>query len=336
MTIVSPSDSYPIVTSKEVYTSTILPQSSFNTTRPLSWFWRKGYRQGVFWVIMITFCSVANDILMRILGSDLDEIQIFFCRFFFGVLAIVPLMISQGTALFKTSRPWMHFWRAVLGVCAIGGSCYSVNLLPLSVNTIFMSTQPFFFLPLAVLFLKEKVDLSRWIAILIGFIGLLIMFQPSFQTLRIIALVPIVTAFFFAISDVISKKMVVTENIQTMLFYFAVGTTAVSFVPAIIVWQTPSWYQLGMLALLGIGGNLIQVFMINAFSAAEASALSPFRYVEFIFSALFGFFLFAEIPTLMTFAGSVFIIAGTAYISYYEVQKDKNNKELTLQSGNKF
>jgi S-adenosylmethionine uptake transporter len=216
----------------------------------------------------------------------------------------------------------MHFWRGILGVGAIGSACYSVNLLPLSDNTIIMSSQPFFFLPLAVFFLREKVDLSRWIAILIGFIGLIIMFQPGAEAIRIVALVPIAAAILFAMSDVLAKKMVATENTQTMLFYFAVGTTVITLVPAIYVWETPSLYQLGMLALLGIGGNLIQVCMIRAFSATEASALSPFRYVEFIFAALFGFAFFAEVPTLITMLGAAFIIAGTAYISYYETRKE--------------
>jgi S-adenosylmethionine uptake transporter len=298
------------------------------STNPFSWFMRKGYPQGAFWAVMITLVSVTNDILMRLLGAGLDIIQISFFRFFFGMLAVIPLMLSHGTTLFKTSRPWMHFWRAILGVGAIGGACWSVNLMPLSDNTIIMSSQPFFFLPMAVIFLREKVDLSRWIAILIGFIGLIIMFQPGAEALRIVALVPIAAAILFAMSDVVAKKMVTTENTQTMLFYFAVGTTLITLIPAIYVWQIPSWYQLGMLALLGIGGNLIQVCMIRAFSATDASALSPFRYVEFIFAALFGFVFFLEIPTLVTLSGAAFIIAGTAYISYYEAQKERKKKRV--------
>lgn len=291
--------------------------------KPVNWFMRKGYPQGAFWAVMITLVSVTNDILMRFLGADLHIIQISFFRFFFGMLAAIPLMLSHGTALFKTSRPWMHFWRAVLGVGAIGSACYSVNLLPLSDNTIIMSSQPFFFLPLAVVFLNEKVGISRWIAILIGFVGLLIMFQPGANVLRLVALVPIASAILFAMSDVVAKKMVSTENTHSMLFYFAFGTTLITLVPAIMVWQNPSWYQLGLLILLGIGGNLIQVCMIRAFSATDASALSPFRYVEFIFSALLGFLFFMEVPTLVTIAGGAFIIAGTAYISYYETRNQK-------------
>lgn len=291
-------------------------------SNPFGWFMRKGYAQGAFWAVMITLVSVTNDILMRFLGAGLEIPQIVFFRFLFGILAVIPVMFSHGSAILKTSRPWMHFWRAILGAGAIGACCYSVNLLPLSDNTIIMSSQPFFFLPLAVFFLHEKVDMSRWIAILIGFIGLIIMFQPGAEALRIVALVPIVGAILFALSDVVVKKMVATENTQTMLFYFAVGTALITLLPALYVWKTPSLYQLGMLALLGIGGSLIQVCMIRAFSATDVSALLPFRYVEFIFAALFGFMFFTEIPTLVTIAGGLFIIAGTAYISYYETRKE--------------
>jgi S-adenosylmethionine uptake transporter len=298
--------------------SAVLPIPSRN---PFAWFMRKGYPQGAFWAIMITLVSVSNDVLMRLLGGRLDVSQIVFFRFFFGMLTVIPLMLSHGTTLFKTSHPWMHFWRAVLGVGAIGACCYSVNLMPLSDNTIIMSSQPFFFLPLAVFFLREKVDLPRWIAICIGFIGLLIMFQPGTEALRLVALVPVTGAILFALLDIMAKKMVVTENTHSMLFYFAVGTTIAAAIPAYFVWQTPSWQELGLLVLLGIGGNLIQICLIRAFSATDASALMPFRYVEFIFSGLFGFMFFMEIPTLVTVAGAAFIIAGTAYISYYETKK---------------
>ena len=319
----SPSSTRAGALSLEKITPTVPASLSPASGNPFRWFMRKGYPQGAFWAVMICLVSVGNDILMRLLGAHLDVIQIFFFRFFFGMLAAIPLMVSHGTTLFRTSRPNMHFWRAILGVGAIGAACYSVNLMPLSDNTIIMSSQPFFFLPLAVFFLKEKVDLSRWVAIFIGFIGLLIMFQPGMEAFRIVALVPVTAAVLFAMLDVMAKKMVASENTHTMLFYFAVGTTLLTAIPAYLVWKTPSWHELAMLALLGIGGNLIQVCMIRAFSATDASALSPFRYVEFIFAAVLGFAFFGEIPTVVTIAGAMFIIAGTAYISYYETRKER-------------
>lgn len=290
-----------------------------------SWFFQKGYLQGSFWAVMICVVSVSNDILMRFLGERLHVTEIIFFRFLFSMVTVVPLMISRGLSLFKTNYPHLHVFRAILGIGAIGACCYAVNIMPLSENTTIMFSQPLFFLPLAVLLLKEKVDAPRWIATLIGFSGLLLIVQPGAGTFNMVALVPMAAAFQFALLDILAKKMVATENTYSMLFYFAFGTTLGALIPAILFWKTPTLQELGLLILLGIGANLIQVCLIRAFSATDASALMPFRYVELIFSSLFGFLLFSEIPLRPILEGAALIIAGTFYISYYEAKKKKES-----------
>lgn len=294
----------------------------------LKWFVKKGYTQGVFWAVMICLFSVTNDVLMRFLGERLHVVQIVFFRFLFSMLSVLPFMVGKKLTLFKTSDPKMHFWRAVLGVGAIGMCCYSVNVMPLSENTTIMFAEPLFFLPMAVLFLHEKVDISRWLATTIGFVGLMIILRPGTEAFRFVALAPVTAAIFFAILNVFAKKMVSNEHTLTMLFYFGLGTTLAAFVPLLFIWQTPTIKELIFLIILGIGANLIQVCLFRAFSSTEASALMPFRYVEFIFSALFGFLFFTEIPTLWTITGALLIIASTFYISYVETVKEKHLKEI--------
>lgn len=289
----------------------------------LSWFMQKGYAQGAFWATMICVVSVGNDILMRFLGSNLPVVEIIFFRFLFSAVTVLPIIFSNGFGVFATKRPGLHLLRALMGVGAIGACCYSVNVMPLSENTTIMFSLPLFFLPLAVIFLKETVDFPRWIATLIGFVGILIIMQPGADTFRLVALVPTTAAFLFAAMDIINKKMVSTESTYAILLYFAVGTALASAIPAFYFWQTPTLNELGLLVLLGIGANLIQVCIVRAFSATDASGLMPFRYVEFIFSAFFGFVLFSEIPTILTLAGAALIILGTGYISYCETQKEK-------------
>lgn len=288
-----------------------------------SWFMQKGFLQGAFWAIMINFVSVSNDVIMRLLGQNLDPIQIVFFRFLFGALTVVPLMLPHGTALFKTKRPALHVLRAIFGAAAIGCCCIAVNKMPLSDNTAIMFSQPLFFLPMAILFLRERVGLSLWLGTMIGFLGLIIIIQPGTDAFRLVALFPIASALLFASLDVMAKKMVSTENTHSMLFYFAFGTTLATALPAFWFWKNPSLTELALLVLLGIGGNLIQFCIIRAFSATDASALMPFRYVEFLFSSLFGFLFFREIPLDTTLYGALFIIAGTAYNSYIETQKER-------------
>lgn len=298
-----------------------IPQS-FEPLRILSWFTSKGYAQGAFWMIMITLVSVSNDILMRYLG-ELPKFEIVSFRFTFSLLSLLPFLMIRGHHYLRTKIPGLHLMRAVLGVGAIGACCYSVNLMPLSENTVIMFTEPIFFLPFAVLLLRENVGKVRWLATLVGFLGILVVVQPGTTTFRPGTLIAVAAAVLFALLDIAAKKMVARkENTITMLFYFSLGTTLVGLIPLPFIWETPSLAQLGLLLLLGIGANLIQVCLFCAFSSTDASALMPFRYVEFIFSALFGFLLYHEIPTAMTLVGTAFIIAGTFYISYVETRKE--------------
>lgn len=292
----------------------------------IQWFSQKGYVQGVFWALMICLVSVSNDILMRLLGKGLPIPVVVFFRLFFSMLILMPWIIRQGVHSLYTSQPRMHFLRAVLGVFAIGLCCYGVNLMPLSENTAIMFSQPLFFLPLALILLKERVDMPRWSATIVGFIGLLILLCPGLDAFRPVAIVPILSAVLFALSDIMNKKMVDRESTLSLLFYFAVGTTSVAAIPLLFFWQTPTLQEFFLLLLLGCGANLIQVFLFKAFSATDASALMPFRYVEFIFSALFGFILFSEVPTSLTLCGAGLIIFSTFYISYYETRKEKLQK----------
>ena len=292
----------------------------------LGWFVSKGYAQGVFWAIMICVVSVTNDVFMRYLGHRLHSLEIVFFRFFFGMISVLPFIFYKGIHHLRTQRPGLHVLRAFLGVAAILACCYSVNLMPLSENTTIMFAEPLFFLPMALLFLKEKVDAPRWLATLIGFAGIWVIVQPGTDAFRMVALIPVTAAICFALLDVMTKVMVVTENKLSMLFYFSFGTTIVAVFPLFFVWQTPTLAELGLLVLLGIGANMIQVCLFLAFSATDASALMPFRYVEFIFSGLIGFLLFSEIPTMWTLIGVTLIIASTMYISYSENRKEKKAK----------
>ncbi len=294
----------------------------------LSWFFKRGYIQGAFWALMICLTSVTNDVLMRFVGERLAPLEIVFFRFLFSMLSVLPFMLPKGLELFKTTKPGQHALRAILGACAIGATCYSVNLMPLSDNTTIMFAQPLFFLPLAVLLLREHVDSGRWIATIFGFIGLLIIVQPGTEAFQKVALFPVIAAILFALLDIMAKVMVNREHTLTMLFYFGVGTTLSSALALPFVWITPTLSELFFLVLLGIGANLIQVCLFRAFAATDASGLMPFRYTELLFSAGLGFILFSEIPRPWILAGGSFIIASNFYITWREMKKEKETEEV--------
>lgn len=218
--------------------------------------------------------------------------------------------------LFKTNMHIAHIIRGILGAIALGLCCYSVNIIPLSENTIILFSESLFLLPLSVIFLKEKVKNKAIFATITGFIGLLIIFKPKAANINVLAIIPTIAAFLFAIMDIIIKQMVnKKENTLTMLFYFGLYTTIIAgiFVPK--VWITPTTYELLLIFLLGIGANLIQLFIFLAYRATEASNMAPIRYTELLFSISFGFLFFNQIPKLSDIAGALFIILGTFILS---------------------
>lgn len=290
---------------------THLPFFSF-----LAWFLQRGYLQGAFWAIMTTLVSNINDVLMKGLGSRLSVVEIIFFRFFFSLITLFPFIVKEGGFSLRMQKPFLHILRALIGVVAIGCSCLAVIQLPLTEVTSLFFTQPLFFLPLAFLFLKEVIPFQRILATLLGFVGILVIVRPYDAHFDLNSLIPIAGALLFAFLDILAKKMVTSETRLSLLFTFALGTTAAAFIPALFFWTTPTLSELFFLFCLGAGANLIQVCLFQAFAATQASALAPFRYVELIFSAFFGFILFHEIPSIYTFMGAVLIIGATLYNTY--------------------
>lgn len=288
----------------------------------IGWLLSPGYPQGATWAVLTCFVSVSNDVITKLVGTRLDGMQIGFFRYLFSLITILPFMIPHGLEAFKTKNPKLHFWRGVWGVVAISLFIFSLIKLPLPEVTTLSFTQPLWFMPLAFLFLKEKIHSDRWIAAIVGFIGIVIIVRPTSETFNIYALLPIAAAFCFGCLDILAKKMVThKESTMTMLFYFALATTLAGLAPAIPVWQTPTWNELFFLFLLGAGANLIQVCLFRAFAATDASSLAPFRYVDLVFSVLFSVLLFNELPTLHTMIGAAVIIASTLYLSYREAKR---------------
>ena len=293
------------------------------------WLFRKGYAQGVFWILLVSLISNMNDILTRMTGQHLDPIEVAFFRFFFSTLTLLPIMIKKGRSALITQRPWLHLLRAILGYGAVAAWCYGLYYSSLAVASTMAQTVPLFTLPMAAMYLKERVGWQRTIATCAGFCGILFMLFPvdgsSFFTgsdvnqIGVVAFM--IATFLFAISDILNKMMVVSESSSTMLFYFALGTTLVGIFPAILVWQTPSIQELSVLFALGAGANLILYCLLKAFHATEISALTPYRYVEVLSAGVFGFLLFQEIPTLYTLIGGTIIVVSTLAIAYYETHK---------------
>lgn len=288
---------------------------------------QKGYSQGIVFLILMMIASCINDVITKYIGQRLDPIEVIFFRFFFSFVVLLPFIFRYGTKILQTSNPLYNIIRAVLGVISFYLYTYSLIYLQIVEVVTILWSIPLFILIFAFFFLNEKVSFLRWLATIFGFLGLLFISLSSSNgcsfSLKSIYLLPITSAILFATQDILIKKMVVKERRITMLLYFSSVSTILTFIPAIYVWKIPTLLEMTMFVFYGLFANLIQYFLFRAFEAADLSALAPFRYIEFLFSALFGFVFFSEIPGLNVIIGAFILISSTFYLVYSENKKAK-------------
>jgi len=286
-------------------------------------------------MLVVCFISNTNDILTKYVGSRLSGAEISFFRFFFSTLVLLPFMAKGGKAAFATRYPGVQFIRALLLMLAAIPWAYGVAALPLTLATTLAFTTPFFVLPLAKLFLKEHVGWQRWFATSFGFLGIVVAIHPTGNGFNPMALALVASTIMFATLDVINKKLLTEdEPLLCMLFYSALGTSILGFIPALFAWNAPTLQEVFFLFLLGAGGSSLLFCLLKAYAATEVSSLQPFKYFELIFSAIFGLVIFHELPTLSILLGAAIIVPATLYIAFYETHAQKKKalrRELDLK-----
>lgn len=283
---------------------------------------RSPYLQAICWFILSLVVSCCNDAITKYLGNSFHAWQVIFCRFGFGVLTLLPVMLFQGKKAFITHRWFLHVVRGVLVFQAINLWSHGVQYFPLTTATLMSFTVPIFVLILAAIWLKEHVTWPMWIATLGGFIGVILVLGPHKSTYSFNphSLFFLVAAILFGLLDVLNKKYVTTEPMLPMLFYASVVALVLCIYPVMKVWRVPSPRDWIWLLMLGVGSNLILYFLLRAFSLAAASSLAPFRYLELIISMLVGYVAFHEWPTFYSYLGAAIIIPCTLFIGYYQTR----------------
>lgn len=299
------------------------------------WIHKKGYLQGVFWIILVCFVSALNDVFTRLAGYDLPSLEVSFFRAFFSTITLFPLIAFFSIESLKTKQLSMHFFRSILLFSALSCWCLGVVQNPLSTASVLAQTTPLFVLLFAYILLKEKIGSFRLTATLFGFLGIIVTMQSPDSTsliygIKIESLWFVIAAVLFALSDIVNKTMIKNEPILSMMFYLAFGTSLIAFIPMLFVWVCPNLKQIFWLFCLGFGANSILYCLLKAFAATDISALMPFRYVEIFFAVGFGYFLFYEIPTIFTLIGGIIIVPSTLIIAIHEVKLSQKIEALTV------
>jgi drug/metabolite transporter (DMT)-like permease len=289
--------------------------------------------QGALFVLLGAFLLTMMAIMFRVLGSRLPPMEVLFFRFLAGLLVLVPLFARRGFSLLRTRRHGMHFTRGVVGT--IGNACaiYSIVHMAIADAITIQFSRPLFMLFIAALFLGEVVGRQRAIVAAVGFTGIMMITRPfgaGFEPWAIVAALGALNGTLVVLSVKLLRR---TEQTMVIMFYFAVWTTVLTFVPTLIVWQTPTPIEFVMLALTGVLGIFGQSCFTHGIGLGETTFVMPFDYTRIVFGAVFGLVLFGELPGLWSFAGAAVIIGASLYLIRTDTragkkkQADANGKE---------
>ena len=268
-----------------------------------------------------------QDALVKWLTSDYWLIQLLFVR---SIVVVVFsglfIVTTQGKAGFQTTRPGAHVLRTIFNFFAFLTYYMAVTLMPLANATSIALTAPLFMTALSGPLLGEPVGIKRHSIMLIGFIGVLIIIQPTADHLNLEgSLYALSGAFLFAMLAIQTRKMGKTENSELMVFYAALAFTVVTGAMMLFYWETPDLESLLLMITLGCTTVFAQYTIVHAYQYARIHVIAPFEYITVLWAVLIGWFVFAEPPTSTMLAGaSLVVLAGLAICWYEKIEYDRN------------
>lgn len=277
--------------------------------------------QGAIWMLIAAVLFSVLNTLIRWLTAErgLPPFQAAFFRIFFGLLFMVPLMLRAGRAGLGRHNP-LYIRRALAGVVGMLASFYAIAHLPLATSTALSFTAPMFTTVLAVFMLGEQIRMRRWSAIVVGFVGAVIILRPGWTAIDAGMIAALISAGSSALNTIVIKLLARTEPANAIVTWMALYYTPLLFIPALFVWEWPEWDMWPWIVLMGVLGSLGHMAMTRSFRAADATVVMTFDYSRLPFSAVLGLVFFAEYPDEYTLLGGLVIGASGLYIAHREAK----------------
>ena len=259
------------------------------------------------------------DTIAKYLSSELSFFQITWARYFFTVFFTFPFMFFFFRKNLRMStQPKLQLFRGLTLFCANVLFFYSISVISMAKALTLAFVAPLITTALSPIFLGEKVGFRRWTAVIVGFVGCLIVIRPGFIEFNLASIAALGTGLFYGIYLVITRKLHSSDSpLLTLLLTGVVGAAIGSFIVP-IVWITPTFNQWSLLALMGIFACLGHLFLILSLKYADASKLAPFGYFEIVTNVILGYYFFSDFPHYWTWVGLTIIICSGVYISFRE------------------
>ena len=276
--------------------------------------------QGALWLVSGGFIFTSTSAMIRLLSTEIESVQTAFFRAAISVILLLPMIAAGRVKPWHSKRIVGHFWRTAMGTASMVLGFYAVSMLPLADATAIAFSQPLFSVVVAVLIVGEKVRWRRWSATVIGFAGVLIMARPGEGSLQLGALVALANAAAVSISILLVRRLSDSETPLMILTQFAIFSTILLTVPAILVWRWPDLWGWVLAVGIAVSATVGQYFWVQAFKAGEMSAVAPFEYMRLPFAVFVGWLIWGEMPVIWTYVGASIVIGSALYIAHREHQ----------------
>ncbi len=270
------------------------------------------------------------DILGKLVSKEINGIQVAQWRFGFQALLILPVLLwFRGTSGLVPNRIGLNIARALLMACAVTSFFTALRWMPVPDAIAVFFVEPLILTILSAVFLKEYIGWRRKIAVIVGFIGVLIVVQPSYEVFGAVSLLPVLTACLFATYLILTKKLASSEDPLTMQFFSGVvgfiflalvagAGSAAGMSILTLIWPSP--VQWIMLVGVGIIATVCHLMIVHAFRRAPASVLAPFQYLEIVSATTLSYFVFHDVPNAWKWLGICIIISSGLYVWWRERQ----------------
>jgi|TARA_B100001971_G_scaffold183655_1_gene181817 drug/metabolite transporter (DMT)-like permease len=280
---------------------------------------------GVVYMIMSVLFFSFMDILIKI-TDEYAVGQVMFFRAVFGLIPIFFLIPKNRLRdFYKTKHVGLHFYRSFFGAIAMAAIFIGLRNLQLAEVTSLAFSGPIWVVIFSMIFLSEKIRAKRWVAVGLGFIGVLIISKPGFDNLNYYYIFPIIFCIGFAgVSILIRKLTLAGETVWLIAFYFSVasGLGGLATFP-LGDWIMPTKYDLVLLILVGLLGGIANLTLTQSYKLAEVTLTTPLKYLSLVFAVIYGFYFFNEVPSINTLLGAGLIVISSGIIFFRENQLKK-------------
>ncbi|WP_292088757.1 DMT family transporter [Mesorhizobium sp.] len=272
------------------------------------------YAAGVFMLCVM-------DAMIKWLSTDYSIAQIVFFRAVVGLVPTLAMLPRRpGLLSLKTGRVGAHLLRGLASLVGTFGFCWALAVMPLGAAYAIGFASPMFVTAMSVPILNESVGSKRWLAVFVGFAGVLIMIRPGVDGAFGGGTIAFVATASYALSMVLVRLHSRTESNVAMIFYGSVVVIAATGVQIPFVWITPGWSDGGLLVLVGLPGGAGTLMMAQAFRMATPSIVVPFEYTGMVWGVGLSFLIWGDVPDLWTWIGSLVVIGSGLYILHGEIK----------------